>query len=572
MSLSKEELFDNEWRPRTKGILATLLVLGVIGAIFARPIYQQIKRYRADEFAREGEAAVAAQNWEVAFRKAELASQMAPAQPRAMRIFATIYAMAGMDRAFFYWDQLFLSSEWTAADREACLKLALRLGRTDVSRQQLEALLKDLSQVTPTICQLAAEYFTQIDERAQAIQWLDQALHLTGNSSEVQMTLIGLLMQSPDAANRSRSRKLLLEVIEKSDPVALAAAEILIRFRESTVEEKKKALAILKNHPKGGLREKLLAVEFEVAMGEEGKGRSKELRQSVVGYTGAAKTPEELVLVTQWLNRLGEHSRVLELLPGPKATETSQVALIYLDAMAGLKKWKELEKILETTKLPVDPVLVALFQARVATELGQTRQTESFWNKVFSQAAYDPMRLIFVADYALKMGALDQAIRAYEQLTRFPTYSSRAYTNLLAIAEKQDDSERMIRILQKILEQIPDGPAPRNDLAYLQLLKNQEIDASGKVAEELVGAYPRLLSYRTTLALARLRQKDPAGAGEVYQGLEIDWETALPSAKAVYAAVLAGNGKVADAKKIIALIPGTRLKKEERELLRESVH
>jgi hypothetical protein len=55
-------------------------------------------------------------------------------------------------------------------------------------------------------------------------------------------------------------------------------------------------------------------------------------------------------------------------------------------------------------------------------------------------------------------------------------------------------------------------PATENDLAYLNLLLKNEVDASGHIAEKLVREHPQMLAYRTTLALAYLRSNDAAGA------------------------------------------------------------
>ena len=80
----------------------------------------------------------------------------------------------------------------------------------------------------------------------------------------------------------------------------------------------------------------------------------------------------------------------------------------------------------------------------------------------------------------------------------------------------------------------------------------------------------RSLPHRTTLALAWYRLKDPARALQVYQGGDYDWSLALPSNRAVYAAVLAANGKRQEARQLAQSLSPDRLRKEEQALIGDS--
>jgi len=89
-----------------------------------------------------------------------------------------------------------------------------------------------------------------------------------------------------------------------------------------------------------------------------------------------------------------------------------------------------------------------------------------------------------------------------------------------------------------------------------------------QLARKLVERNPCSLPHRTLLALARLRQNQAAAALDVYASVQVALNALAPSALAVHAAVLAGNGRIENAKIEAAQIKIDNLLPEERELIR----
>lgn len=69
------------------------------------------------------------------------------------------------------------------------------------------------------------------------------------------------------------------------------------------------------------------------------------------------------------------------------------------------------------------------------------------------------------------------------------------------------------------------------------------------------------------LALARLKQGQPAKALEVYSGINVPHNALSPAALAVHAAVLAANGQEEDAKTEAGKIKSDQLLPEEQALV-----
>ena len=182
-------------------------------------------------------------------------------------------------------------------------------------------------------------------------------------------------------------------------------------------------------------------------------------------------------------------------------------------------------------------------------------------------ASQRPETLLYVAQYAEKVGATEEALKAYRQLSKQPQSAAQAYLALIRLVEQKGDTRALRDLMKELIAAFPNDPAPRNDLAYLELLTKENIASAAEAAKTLVASRPEMLAYRTTLALAYLRMNDPKSAHALFRGVEVDWKTAPPSWRAVYAAVLAANGDIKSARQMVNQLPRQQLRAEERALV-----
>ena len=122
------------------------------------------------------------------------------------------------------------------------------------------------------------------------------------------------------------------------------------------------------------------------------------------------------------------------------------------------------------------------------------------------------------------------------------------------------------------VERLPfaNDPNAADQLAYLSLLLNEDVDKNFAVAKKLADQYPNRLAFRVTAALGYLRQHDPASALAQFKAPEpIDWKRTLPAWRAVYAAALLASDRNEEARDIIGTIPRDQLNPQEQELIEE---
>ena len=277
---------------------------------------------------------------------------------------------------------------------------------------------------------------------------------------------------------------------------------------------------------------------------------------------------QEMLDLARWLNTRQQPELVLSTLPIERALEDNQLLLSRLDALASLQRWNDIDDVLNRSDITLDPSVIESFHARTAQERNASLDAEVHWNHAISLAASDPFKLQFVANFAEQSRATAAALKAYEQLARFPEQADFAYRGIERVSQKSGETAMQRTAMSKISARAPEDPNAADQVAYLNLLLGEDIDKNFEIAKKLAEQYPNRLSYRVTAALGYLRQHDAASALAQFQApAPIDWKRTLPAWRAVYAAALLGTDRNEEAREIIATIRRDRLNPQERELI-----
>ncbi|NDC00864.1 MAG: hypothetical protein EBZ83_05530 [Verrucomicrobia bacterium] len=434
----------------------------------------------------------------------------------------------------------------TGQDRAAYLRAVIRAGRFDLADEFIQKIGMQ-GRADPAVAAVVAELLRMRGERDQAREVEDLA---AAKSSAEQKTSAELLqargrLESPDPAERARGRSTLLRIASAKTPESRDALRMLAAAPDRTEAETREIIRLLEDAPRPTAADFFLAKTLALELRPDWRGAILEdaRRRWMAG------NEEEQTALADFLLRHGDAEGVL----GIPASRKGRLFLLRLDALARLQRWTTIREEL---------------QARAAQELRELSMADLRWKQAMAKAAGNPQKLEFLAKFAEKSGNLGMAADAYRAMTRFPAIAVPGYLGLIRIAEKKADTRQLRDLMAELSRQLPADPAPKNDLAYLNLLFQEKVDDSLRVSEELVAALPERPAYRTTLALAYLRKNQPEKALAAYPQTGIDWSSALPGWQAVHAAVLAANGQMEQARKLAASIPWERLKPEERDLIR----
>jgi tetratricopeptide (TPR) repeat protein len=559
---------DDAAEPRRWGryaiIGAILLVLVAAGYFSARPAYRALKTWRAHRFVQQAETMIAERQWDKAYGKAQAALQLSPADSRSLRVMARILTAAGHEQALPFWSKLLENSDATADDRFETVAVALRTRQMETARKLLVADLQR-QPVPPRTLVLASEYFAAQGNPGEAVRFAQAAVQSSPADPTNRFVLAQRLVTSQDKTEHAQGRAMLTQLAAGEDRVALQATVTLAGLPQLTPDEARLCIQKLTTHPDHVLAHEFLALDLQVRLQPE--QRAKLFAEATRKY--AAMGNEALVQLGRCFVRNREYDRVLEIIPATKAVESQDLFLIYADAVAGLGKWSELESVLIKTNIPLEPHLVAIYRVRVAKELGRDQLVPLYWAQAHHRASERPQDLLYLAQYAEKLGAHDEALKAYRRLTTVPQLARPAYLAMLAIVQQRGHVRDVRDLLRDLSAAFPNDAAAKNDLAYLNLLLDENVAESKEAALELLRQNPNYSSHHVTLALAHYRRKEFSEARSALERAGVaDWTTAAPGWQALRAAVLGATGETDAARQAARAIPAGSLRLEERALIK----
>jgi len=539
-----------------------LVTLGAAGAVS----YHVAKVQRAEGFAASGDLLSKDNKLTDAAVQYRVALQLDPHNYGALRGAARLASKVGRPEAIELWQKVIELPQCTLQDREDYAELLIRNNRLTLAQNVIDPLLKD-NPDTRTL-QLASRYAAKIGEQAKAVEFMRIAAARSPEDYGTLLQLAELLAQSTDRAEQAEARKILWNLAGKSNSNAYkqVAIEALASAPQLTADEQSKLVQELATLTPRTVKDDLLAVDLRLQLHPDD---TSHLYQEAVERWRAGST-EDLIQLARWLNIHQQPELVLSSFPLERAFENNQLLLARLDAMAILQRWNDIDEILNRSQVTLDPSVIESFHARTAQERNAALDAELHWNHAISLAGTDPFKLRFVANFAEQSHANNVAIKAYEQLARFPEQGDLAYRGIQRISQKTGDLPTQRSAMAKISAGTPEDPNAADQLAYLSLLLGQDIDKNLASAKKLAEQYPSRLAYRVTAALGYLRQQNAAAAlAEFNAPAPIDWNQAEPGWRAVYAAALLGSDRNDEAQRIIATIPRDRLNTEERALIGE---
>lgn len=539
-------------------LLVTVLILSAAGIV----AYSWFKVRRADRFAALGDKLTAAEKWSDAAVQYRVALELNPSSYRALSGAARLATKAERPEALEIWQKVTTLRQCTNRDREDYADFLIRTNRLSLAEKVLDPLLK-ADPDTRTL-QLAARFCKKIGDPSKAIQYARIATKRAPEDDATRFQLAEFLAQSMDAREQEEAHAILWKISEKANAYKKPALEALASAPKLTAEERKRLLQELSALTPKTIKDDLLAADLRFQLHpDEG---AQIYREEIERWQNGK--PEEVVDLARWLNSHLQAELVLSAFPIERALEDNQLLLSRLDALATLQRWNDIDEVLNRSDVTLDPSVIESFRARTAQERNAALDAEAHWSHAISLASTDPFKLRFVANFAEQSHATGVALKAYDQLARYPEQADIAYRGTQRVSQLSGETTTQRAAMAKIVTRLPDDPNAADQLAYLNLLLNEDVDKNFGVAKELAEKYPNRLSYRVTVALGYLRRHDPASALEQFKAPEpVDWKKTLPAWRAVYAAALLASDRNQEASDILSTIPRDRLNAQERELI-----
>lgn len=549
---------------RNKYLLVGVTALFVLAAVSVGPLYKQIKQHRAQSHSAEALELIEKGDFKAATEKAHSAYHLFPESAEVCRVVARLYGESDPNKAVQFWQEAYKISG-DLVDLEKVAEFALLGGQLEVANDSLLILENEL-RGNAGILFLRADWFLRNRQVDRALEVASKIVTLPNPPKESHFFFVQVSQFSDDPHMRQQGLDYLRELTLRKDELGLDSLRNLAQFDKNTLAERQEIMQLLREHPLAEPNDQLVALKLQTELPDA----------DVEEIVAEAKShfdledPAQLTELGRWLNRLRLHHETIKLVSIEQAMKRQDLFLVRVDAMAVMNMWDEIGSVLQDKQIPIDTYLRLLFEARVGIETGSTRKADIAWTRAKLSVANEPQKLWFLANYAKRLSLFKEARSVLERLTEIPSSMRKAYEEIIRLEQKQGETRRLRDTFVKMIEVYPNDIAVVNDLAYTNLLLNENIETSFSEASRLVSVNPEYLANRITLALAYYRLEKNENALSILKNVDVDWEQVKVGWRAIYAAILRDGGHETEAQSVLLGIDPSMLLPEEKRLLSQN--
>jgi predicted Zn-dependent protease len=289
----------------------------------------------------------------------------------------------------------------------------------------------------------------------------------------------------------------------------------------------------------------------------------------------AARNPNDLALLMDWLNKNGLGAEVLrwmEKLPS-ETTTMPPPAIAIADAFAEAKNWSRLKRWTRSGAWGEAEHLRLAYQAYSSKQSRQSSSDAEFsslWRSAERAAADKPERELILARLASKWNLPAEAEQLWSRVSREAPFRREALDALFRLYRANNDLPNLYKIAQRLYENSPNEPGLAANYARLALLVDQNPAEGHRIAKENYDRAPDDVNAAMTYAFSLY------GLGRTAEGVAIIRKLPPESVRdphaAVYAAILLlDENDSVGAQEYISAAQAAPIYPEEKKLLEEAI-
>ncbi len=255
----------------------------------------------------------------------------------------------------------------------------------------------------------------------------------------------------------------------------------------------------------------------------------------------AARNPNDLALLMNWMNQHDLSADVLKWVEKLKSDETTHppAAVAIAEAFAAVKNWSRLKRWTRSGDWGDSEYLRLTYQAYAARQSrvsAADAEFDSLWSSADYAAANKPQRQADLARLATKWGLIPEAEQLWLQVSKNTPTRREALDALVQIYRQKNDLPNLYKTMERLHESSPNEIGAMADYARLGMLIERNASESHRLAKEAYDKEPNDVNCAVTYAFS-LYSHGRTGEG-------IDILKKLPNEKlhdshaAVYVAIL----------------------------------
>ncbi len=552
-------------RPVWARILMLLILVAMVSAPFtARPAYRQLIAWRSERLAERANSMAAEGRDQEAFDTAQAAFLLNRHNPEVADTVAKLAQAIDHPQTLDYLTIAIERPEPSPEIIALYVAESIRRGNLAQARPYLSWLQQAQTDTASTIA-LSIRYFMAEGQREQALAEVKEAVFEHPADIEILSLYASLALDHTSPETTDEGLDYLRQQSTQPTVYGRTALRILLSSDLVSASERTDYAYQLLAHPLIERDDFLLAYSSLLASKAV---TFQELEEEVFGLFDLTDNAD-LRDCARWLLFNGLPTETMKLLPEAKAKTNKEFFQIFLTAMLESGRGEEVLEILSSGEpVPLSPVERLIYQAGVQKELGLKESSETAAGLAIARAE--------VRDFSYLQRAIEYfgndtlMLDFFRRVSRDPRFALLGKSRLFALAYQLNQTEIIESLVNELqLRDLRPYPNPQNILAYVKLLRGEDIDESRRTAENLVARFPSLIDYRVTLALAYLRSNDSTAASGVIKPQLVEREGFRDGWKVVIVALLDQQGETEKARLLAASIDPDALSMAESKFLAE---
>ena len=547
-----------------------IILTAVAVVIGWNPAKLAIRDAWARSHAREAMISMDADEMSHAITKLIEARKISPEDPEVLyAIIHYLKIVRGDRRELAYHLRLLATKRPLNAEEQLLYgRCLLELGRIDEARRVHASLPANAVNTSEALSLLASLQAAEGQTSAAALS-TRQARLLDKDSAETRLQLAIENSRSSFPEYRNQSWIEFWSLCQLPPPVGIAAARAILNDARLTAEDAKRLLPIVEAHPHGDLAIRLDIVSALIRFFPN--QREDLIRNELARFEAEKKGT--LVEIAAWLSGLGEHSRLIALIPSNLADSSRPLYTAIVKALVSQNRWQELKQMIKKRRPPVSNTLATLWLADAESHL-QPDLIESRRLITYSITAAinndENEELELSANLAAKLQMHDLAIDAYQGLLKaLPSRQNDFLKKIRNLALLNSNGPVLLDVSRQLVDLNPGNSTYADEHIYYRLLLGQDIETveiralknQPKVPVEEYST-DRHIPNSLLAALAAFRFQDKNAIKHHMAKLPIS-NSMSAGQRAVLCGLLASAGKTAAAFQIAEKVPEALLLDEE---------
>jgi tetratricopeptide (TPR) repeat protein len=550
------------------GVLVAVGVLtAVAGSRLGRPAYNYLKKQRGLRMIGEIQQLLhdSPERLPEAGRRVRAALDLAPGEPRLLRVAAQYGARIHNEAALQYWQSLVEMGQATRQDRLDFAGQALELNHLEQAADQVKSVLAQYPKDIAAL-RLRIRIIERLGDPSRAIGAARAALEVDPVDESLQYTLGELLLTTPtEATSPSEGTHLLWGLALGSGPWHDDSVNQLIACTNLTRAENE---ILIREIKRGNMSTGMVTLNVARLQAKIEPERQAEIIEETLRKLRPTTDLDLIGHTVVWLMDCEAFAAVLRFLPMEMAQSRSSFLSARLEALSGLERWDELQSLLDSPPSLLEPVHVHCLRALVSARTGRQPKPSFHFERALEVAGRNPVRLQLVARYGEFVGLPEIAIEAWKRLLPNPTTALHAARQIMRLSQPMDDIRLLRDTLARVADFVPNDAPVVSQVAYWNLVLGENVPAARSSLARLAAANPKEARYRVSLALGELRALNPTAALALLEQEPIEWDQVDDRQRAVYVAILGANEQREAARKIARTVNLAVLRAPERDWVR----